>query len=507
MSLRGKKNMLFIEKLFRSPLYINLSLIGMLCAIAITFFVLFYPPMPGVADQGDFGRVTAAAGLGEFLDPSLDNTSRWYKYVITKYAMKSVDFSRLTGIVPATSTIYPVAFARLICNVLGLEYFTTKALAFVYAALYIFSLYLCFRCLIFSITASGIFFIVLSLFVFLDGNYLMWFNSLYGEPTMIVSMIMFVTAILYIANNLEQIKPGMIFFVFISAFLFLGAKMQCFSALPFMAILVFRVIQIYNKQPNRANIKVHVIAFTLITTYYVGGIYFIVNHTCGVDTEFNSVFYGVLKNSKNPKGDLEALGLSPDLSVEAGKHAYLPSYSYDRYVPHSPITLKEFNEKMSNFKLLKFYLLNPERFIDGMKYTSSKVFDTRGLYLGKSEKSEVPVIEYFFDRFTFWSSFRVSKLPKSLIFLILFYLTVIAVSLIEYRKRRNDVKWQLRIELLWLIVIIGLVQFPMPYIGNGEADTSKQLFLFNFTFDMVFVSACTWLFNKILIKGLNKNTP
>jgi hypothetical protein len=501
MSLNGKKNILFIEVISDSSSNIYFSLIGMLCAVAITFFVLFFPPMPGVADQGDFGRVTAAAGLGEPMDSSLDNDSRWYKYVITKYAMDSVDFSRLTGIVPATSTIYPAAIARLICQVFGMDYFTTKVLAFIYAALYIFSLYLCFRCLKFNRTISSIFFITLSLFVFLDGNYLMWFNSLYGEPTMIISLLMFAASILYISDNINHVKPNMIFFVFVSTFLFLGAKMQCFSALPFIAILIFRVVQIYNKQPNRANIKTYVIAFTLITAYYVGGIYLIVNQTCGVDTEFNSVFYGVLKNSNDPKSDLKALGLSPALAVEAGKHAYLPNYRYEKYVPHSPLTLKEFNEKMSNLKLLKFYLLNPERFIDGMKYTSSKIFDTRGLYLGKFEKSEIPEIQYYFDRFTLWSSFRVSKLPKNIAFLLFFYLSVIVISLIEYVRKINSREWLLRIELLWLVIIIGLIQFPMPYIGNGEADTSKQLFLFNFTFDMVFVAACTWCFNNILTIG------
>lgn len=514
MSLDGKKNALFIERLFNLSLNTTLNIIGMLCAAAITFFVLFYPPMPGVADQGDFGRVTAAAGLGEFVDPYLDNNTRWYKYVTTKYEMGSLDFSRLTGIVPATSTIYPVSIARLICTILGMDYFTTKVLAFIYASLYIFSLYICFRCLKFSKNASVIFFIAFSLFIFLDGNYLMWFNSLYGEPTMIVSLLMLAASILYITENLNGIKLSMILFVFISTFLFLGAKMQCFSALPFIALLIFRVIQVYNKQPKKTNIKAYLIAFTLIITYYVGGIYFIVNSTCGVDTEFNSVFYGVLKNSNNPRDDLKALGLSPDLAVEAGKHAYLPNYRYAKYVPRSPLTIKEFNEKMSNLKLLKFYLLNPERFIDGMKYTSTKIFDTRGLYLGKFERSEVPETEYFFDRFTSWSNFRVSKLPKSIAFLILFYLTVILISIIEYKKRRKDGKWQLRIELLWLIIVIGLVQFPMPYIGNGEADTTKQLFLFNFTFDVIFVAACTWCFNKILSIGkhlnllrLNKNTP
>jgi hypothetical protein len=500
MSTTVKKDLLSIKRLRNSSPNIYISFIGMLCAIAITFFVLFNPPVPGVADQGDFGRVMTAAGL-EDKSPSPDYYSRWYKYVTAEYAMDSVDLLRLTGIIPATSTIYPVTLARLACKMFGMEYFNTKALAFIYAILYIFSLFTCFRYLKFKEIATAIFFVMLALLILMDGNYLIWFNSLYGEPTMIISLIMFSASILYIAANINQTSPRIILLVFISAFLFLGAKMQCFSALPFIALLILRVIQMYNKQPNKPKIKTHLTVFTLLLTYYVGGIYLTVNHTCGVDTEFNSVFYGILKNSKDPQGDLKALGLSTDLALEIGKHAYLPSYRYVKYVPRSPLTTKEFNNKMSNFKLLRFYLLNPDRFIDGMKYTSSKIYDTRGLYLGKFEKSDVPEIKYFFDRFTLWSGFRVSKLPKSLFFLIFFYFSVIVVSIIEYIRKKTDTSWRLRIELLWLIMIIGLVQFPMPYIGNGEADTSKQLFLFNFTFDIVLLSACTWCFDRVYSIG------
>ena len=36
-------------------------------------------------------------------------------------------------------------------------------------------------------------------------------------------------------------------------------------------------------------------------------------------------------------------------------------------------------------------------------------------------------------------------------------------------------------------MLIGVIQYPMPFIGNGQADTSKQLFLFNFIFDILIV--------------------
>ncbi len=233
------------------------------------------------------------------------------------------------------------------------------------------------------------------------------------------------------------------------------------------------------------------------------GFYSHQNKTCGVDTKYNAVFYGILKNSEDPQRDLEILGLSVDLAVEAGKHAYLPHNEYLRYVPRSEITQTEFNEKISNFKLIRFYLLNPQRFINGMKYTASQSFQT-GTFLGKYEKKDVPEYTYTFNRFTFWSNFRSTVFPNKLWFIVLVYLAVIIVSVFKYRRRRQDSQSRLRIELLWMIMAIGAFQFPMPFVGNGEADTAKQLFLFNFTFDILAIIACTWAFNKLFFSNIEE---
>jgi len=52
------------------------------------------------------------------------------------------------------------------------------------------------------------------------------------------------------------------------------------------------------------------------------------------------------------------------------------------------------------------------------------------------------------------------------------------------------------IELLWCICFIGLLQFPLPVVGNGEADTYKQLFLFNITYDIVILTSITYCLAK-----------
>lgn len=479
------------------------NLIVLLSALSIIFFVIFSPPMPGVADQGDFGRVINVTGLGDAVIDQSNSEARWFKYVITEYRITPLNFRRLIGILPTTSMIYPIYIARVISKLCGSSFFNTKILAAVYSCFYLVGIYLCLKHMKFKQKSTYIFFTLASLVILLDGGYLIWFNSLYGEPMMFTGLLFFVGTTLYVIESAEQINLKKLMLIFLSSLLFLVAKFQCFSALPIIILMIVRIVYVMHTKKKKAKLLLSLVVFILFTAYYVRGVYIDINRTCGIDTQYNSVFYGILKNTKDPHGDLKKLGLPQDMVLEAGKHAYLPQDQYVKYAPGSQLTLKEFNSNISNFKLLKFYLYNPKRLIEGMEYTATKSFDTMGT-LGKYEKSEVPEYTYEFNRFTLWSDFRSTLLPRNLIFILIFYFAVISTSIYEYMKNKRAKLFKLKIELFWSVIAIGLLQFPMPYIGNGTADTSKQLFLFNYTFDIVFLIACTWVLDKvsILIKKL-----
>lgn len=465
-------------------------------------FILFYPPAAGIADQGDFQRVMNVTGLKEMNE---QYKNQWFKYVINKYEMLPTSTSRLLGIKPTTSMIYPIAFGKLLCRLFGYNYFDTRVLAFIYLVLYTTALYICLNCMHFKNIYTEVFFSILCAIILADGSYIVWFNSLYGEPMMITGLLLFVSGVLYFVDHENDKIFKKYILLFISSFIFLGSKPQCFTAMPIVIFIMLRVIKI-NKKQIFSKTNVFIIVTLMALVFYVNGTYAENNASCGVDTKFNSVFYGILKDSENPKKDLAVLGLSPDLSVEAGKHAYLPKDQYVKYVPWSNLTNKEFNEKISNIKLVKFYILNPDRLLKGMKYTASKSFHTE-TSLGKYEKSEVPDYTAEFNRFTLWSHFRNSVMPKNLLFIAVFYFLLCFFSVIQYIKNKHNSKDNLLIELLWSIIIIGIIQFPMPYIGNGEADTEKQLFLFNYTFDIAFLTAAVWIFNKFISIIQNKRTP
>ncbi|MDD3364099.1 MAG: hypothetical protein PHZ03_03895, partial [Syntrophomonas sp.] len=425
---------------------------------------------------------------------------RFLNYTVTDYKISGVSILMLLDRLKATSMAYLITLVSLICKVFGQDTFKTGYLAIAYVIIYLFAIYVIIR--YFNITSKVklTLFVLITLFVFLDGNYLVWFNSLYGEPMMIITLMLYISAWVYYIYNRNVLKSeekifSKIIFIFLAAFLFLGSKMQVITALPIILLMLVKLFWENRRLLKRYQIWLLCFLCCILIAYPVR--LNLINKDIGKDTQYNSVFYGILKDSKNPTQDLIDMGLNPDMAVEAGKHAFLDKGEYVRYVPHSEITQKEFYSKISNSKLVKFYITHPSRFVRGMEYTASQTFLT-STSLGKypREYSELPVRE--FNRFTLWSSFREHQLPPKLLFLVIINIVVLTISLIIYVKNKGSQDIKAKIQLLWGVMFIGLLQFPMPYVGNGQADTSKQLYLFNFVFDIILVVSVCWCFNKFI---------
>ena len=265
--------------------------------------------------------------------------------------------------------------------------------------------------------------------------------------------------------------------------------------LPFIILLIGKIVWDNRQVLSKYNLLITVFLFICLIAYPIT-----INISSGSlskDTQYNSVFYGVLNGSDTPKQDLIDMGLNPDMAVEAGKHSYLPDDEYVKYVPRTEITEKEFYSKMSNGKLAKFYLTHPKRLIEGMQYTASKAFYT-STDLGKASQSYSEKEITTFSRFTGWSYIRENLLPKKLWFIISIYLVMFIYSVITYSRNKNNPNMKIKSLLILTLIFISGLQFPMPFVGNGQADTGKQLYLFNFIFDIFFILIILYIIFKTI---------
>jgi len=474
-----------------------LLIIFCILAVSLIYSILFKYPQPGVADQGDFDRVMYATGLKLTKECKADpDFIRFYNYVVTDYEIPALGNLRILPAASYTSIAYVIGAAGFLSRLSGESILKTEYLAAIYCVLYSFSLLVIIKYLNIKSKAAQVILTLLSLFVFLDGNYLVWFNSLYGEPMMVTSLLLYTASwvyYIYYKNNLKS-HEGLflrIILTFAAAFLLLGAKMQTMTALPVILLLQGKILWENRQLLGPGKIVTSVLLLFLIIRYPLE--ISSINKSISKDTQYNSVFYGVLKDSENPRQDLIDMGLNPDMAVEAGKHSYLENKEYVKYVPHSEITENEFYSKMSNGKLVKFYITHPLRLIKGMEYTAEHAFFT-GTYLGKYKQgySVKPIRD--FHRFTLWSDYRSEHLPKNFIFIVLVYAASFFTSLFIYLKNKRNKEITDKIQLFWALLFISLLQYPMPFMGNGQADTTKQLFLFDFIFDIILVVSFCWVF-------------
>lgn len=469
-------------------------------SIALISYILFKYPQVGVADQGDFDRVMSASGLS-LLDSDKANPDfkRFYQYIVTDYKINT-NILTLFITIFGSSMGYLITFISYICKLLGQEVFKTQYLAIAYAIIYIVSITAILKNLNIKSNFRLAIIALFSAFVFMDGNYIVWFNSLYGEPMMLCTLLLFIATFLYYVNckyvkHEEKNIASKISLIYIAAFMFLGSKMQVFTTLPFIIVILGKILWDNRKILTRKKLILLEVFLAIIIIYPVQ--INMVNKNISKDTQYNSVFYGVLNGSETPEQDLIDLGLNPDMAVEAGKHSYLDASEYVKYIPRTEITEEEFYSKISNGKLAKFYLTHPKRLLEGMQYTAEKAFIT-STGLGKCYRadSEEPITE--FNRFTTWSEFRENNLPKKLWFILGVFIIIFLVSMIEFIKNKNNGEIRDKILLLWGLMLIGGIQFPMPYVGNGQADTAKQLYLFNFVFDILLLVGVFWILFKII---------
>lgn len=455
-----------------------------LTAILIVIGVLFIKPEVGVADQGDFDRIMHISGLSlSDSDENNPNLVRFYNYILPEYQINKID--KMSKTIKGCSLSYFIVLSNNISKLFNQNVFKTQNLAIIYSILYIIAFIIILKSINIKNKVNLIIVSSLVVFIFFDGNYLIWFNSLYGEPLMIVTFSLFIASVLnyihykYVVKRNDHITLKIVL-ILISALLFLGSKLQVLTSLPFILFLIIKIIWDNRSYLSKLNLAILCICVYVLVLYPIG-ICSNSDNLCK-DTEYNSVFYGVLNGSETPKQDLIDLDLNPDMSVEAGKHSYLNTDEYVKYIPGTEITNKEFYSKISNSKLAKFYLTHPVRLFKGMEYTAGKAFYT-STSLGKCSQSysETPVVK--FRRFTFWSCIREHLLPRSLYFIVFIYLIIIIYTVREYFNNKWNLEFRNKILLLWIVMLIGAFQFPMPFVGNGMADTAKQLFLFNFIFD------------------------
>ena len=447
--------------------------IAAVLALTIVLIGLFVvSPSAGVADNGDFERVMRSTGLDFVQDTATDY---FYHYVHPVFRMRPIGLWG-TGAY-ATTHVIPVRLARIVNRLIyAKDYFHTLTLAFVYAILLLIGVYLIVKNCKTKNKWVNAGIAAVCVWVFGDATNLVYFNSLYGEACSYVFLL------LTLGLGLELIRQNgkrwVIVCFFISALMLFGSKLQYTLLSPLLLFIAIPLARIFgNKRLTAAALGI-----TLLLSI---GIYVIAPSQLGKDTMYNSVFYGILKGSKTVAADVEDLGLPAGMAALAGTNAYSDLQEVDI---KSAEFDQQFFQNIGRGKVIAFYLMHPARLIEKMELTADMAFDNTIGMMGNFQKQDVETPHQHNTFFTSYNWFKAAAYPNSFWFIVILYLLYFAY-LIAATVRDTNQKTRLRRLLLLMILVLGVIQFPLPIIGNGEADIAKQLFVFNATFDIALLAA------------------
>ena len=459
---------------YRKPI----AWISVLGAAVLLVYMLMVPPVVGVADNGDFARVMGASGIAP-LDPNESYDDRYFAYSHTKYAYGGYAAGGYVS-----THIFLVALSGWISRIFSWQTYDIRFLGACYIALFATALYLLARHTpaatgkkTTAIAASVV--ALLVVWIFGDIGYAAYFQSFFGEPYALVGMLLAVASAFAISTT--EKPTGKLLALFIGAALAIASSKIQNAPLGFaFALLAWRMMGL---RPDR---RWHRQVLAGVCILIAGSVLMIVaapdrlKHT----NLYQSIFFGVLKDSPDVAGDMRELGIPEKYAVLAGTNYF----QKDTAIPQRDPTLREeVLERLSHKDIAMFYLKHPGRFIGKLEKAAANGASIRPYYLGNFDREAGKAPGTIAYTFSGWSEWKANRMPHTLGWFAGIYAVFIA-GLAVWWRLRPDRKSRLKAETLAIVALTGLMAIVIPIVGDGEADLGKHLFMFNVSFDMIVVS-------------------
>lgn len=479
-----------------------------LLIFGLSAILLLKEPFVGIADNSDYYRVIQPLGF----QPEISNR---YFYAYNFYTVNDMSNEDMSGSLSkiinpnvendneyfSTQFIFikiSMAINYLIKVILGksVEIFNIKILGILYALIYSYGLYLFLSNLKFKFKYLNILFFIISLVTLCDMGYLIYFNSFFGEAPIIASLMITVGSLMSFINSDNRAKSiyyGSLFFIFGIALT--GAKVANTPIGILIGLFSLTLFLIKKDYISRSIIIIGaslIICFSLI--YYINA-----PQWMSQVNNYQSIFYGITKDSKEPEKDLEKLSIPLKYLPLTNTHGFLDHGEFDIYSD-------EFQNQVYNnasfFQVLKFYIYNPLRLIEKLKLSADSSVIIRPSYLGNYSKKDISERLTFTERFSLWSNLRKNTIGYAFYIIVLISVVFFIINLFEIIKsikQKDNERTVLSFACL-LLFLTTMSQFVLPIIGNGEADLQKHMLLFNLCFDILILVGIYWLINNYRLK-------
>ena len=480
----------------------NTVLAVLALALIMVCSIQFANPRAGTVNNGDYGRMMDHLGLTWTGEYYYNFGAQAGTQVIEEFAYRDdFDFATLTSLKPRYSLVYPISIVRGFCTLFDLQ-FSTWHVSLVMSAV----LLLCILSIVRDLYAYFRKYTLLLgiglCLVFLCESSLVWFNSLFGEGSILLGVMMVLACCVRLSVLPQGKGIGWIFALAFAGMFLVTAKAQMMVALPIVLALIL-VFAFYHRPLHIGKLVLYmVVCMTCmgLIGYKAIRIYNDNSDISERQTVWQSVFYGALMASDDPLRDMEELGLPLEMAADIGKDAYLPDEEYV-ISPNSDEAGEVMYDHINTFTMVGYYLKHPIQLLKMLEHTageSQEVYNGFRAYLGQDYSGNHDEV----NRWGLWLYWRPLFAFGHLWGYVLAYGAVLIYAILQLRRKDLNANRKLLIISYLGIMMIGTLQFPLTSIGNGFADNHKQLFGFLICHDLLLVLGMPVLLFKLNEKNL-----
>ncbi|WP_432402857.1 hypothetical protein [Wukongibacter sp. M2B1] len=454
------------------------SVVAVLLLILTSGYALFLEPLIGLADNGDFYRIMISNDLNH---ENERNKNDYFGYFNHKYD-KLQYFNDLKGSNKSTHSIF-IKIAMKIDDIFTRdEKFDIRFHGLLCLMILALAIYWMVEVAV-TMTCSiklKYFIAVMAIFIFGDIGYTSYFNSFFGESIAFSFYLLSIGALLkFAAEGDFRIKYLVIFSL--STFMFMGAKNQ-FSPNGILAFLVLLVLIFFKMSKRKKIVAMTLGSILLVSTLLM---YVVINDNIYLINKYHMITRGVMLFEPDVQSVTKKIGLNEQYALLSGTIYFDGTPVVD---PRDEELLRDFYSRYNIVSVTFYYFKNPKEFKKMMRLGLKNSYTIRPEVLGNYERKVGMEYGKKTNFFTFWSYLKNNYLPKNsgLIYMFLIICLVLSINRYLGYKKSNNVQSGIYIEIVLLYVFLtGFSQILVSFIGAGDTDFRKHLFMSTLSLDIL----------------------
>lgn len=457
-----------------APLLDRISRVTLAIAAVILFYQLLLPPVVGVTDNGDWGRIMGPAGF-EHLGKTKEETHQFFTLKVrfaepwweSRYLCTGRWIAQLAR--PAGRLLFKDGL------------FDLRLIGTVHALLLLAGLGMLLAAARHLPAATRIALSLLLVLVFTDVHYAAYFNTFYAQPASLCFLLLAAGFLALLLSRGQYHAPLYLGFV-ISAALFSVSKPQ---EAP-QSILLGALAVLAARLPGGHRRLRSSLAIAILTVFFAAYCAFFASPVLKHAGLYNAFFHEMLAHSPDPAADLSSLGLDPQLARLAGTYAAQGPVN-------EPWFEAAFFERMSYGRLLLFYLGRPSQLWALIKRRAEFAFENNSGYGHFTRESGYPLNAQS-SAFRLWSGIKRRILPGSVWMMAALFGGQLLAAAILFRRGPREPRFRLGLAAYAALSLMAIGAFLIVTFGDFAPDQVRQSYSFKAMTDLGLIVSTIGLF-------------